>query len=93
WFLQSLSPVFSLYFTAKIDCGSRKPPTVSTGRAKKTNPIHFCLVALFLCGFPSIAFANQPNIILILADDLGYGDVGCYNPESKVATPHLDRLA
>jgi arylsulfatase A len=35
----------------------------------------------------------KPNIIVILADDLGYGDVGCYNSESKVATPNLDRLA
>lgn len=35
----------------------------------------------------------NPNILFILADDLGYGDVGCYNAESKVATPNLDRLA
>ena len=44
-----------------------------------------------LCGFS--ATAAQPNILLILADDLGYGDVRCYNDQSKVATPHLDRLA
>ncbi len=37
--------------------------------------------------------ARRPNIVFILADDLGYGDVGCYNPESKVPTPNIDRLA
>ncbi len=37
--------------------------------------------------------APLPNILFILADDLGYGDVGCYNSQSKVATPYLDQLA
>jgi arylsulfatase A-like enzyme len=34
-----------------------------------------------------------PNIVLILLDDLGYGDPACYHPGSKIATPHIDRLA
>ena len=39
------------------------------------------------------AHRQRPNILLILADDLGYGDIGCYNRESKVPTPNLDQLA
>jgi arylsulfatase A-like enzyme len=35
----------------------------------------------------------RPNLVYILADDLGYGDLGCYNRESKIPTPNLDRLA
>ena len=35
----------------------------------------------------------MPNIVLILADDLGYGDLKAYNPESKILTPNLDELA
>jgi arylsulfatase A-like enzyme len=37
--------------------------------------------------------AKKPNILFILADDFGYGDISCYNSESKVATPNLDKLA
>jgi arylsulfatase A-like enzyme len=35
----------------------------------------------------------KPNIVLILADDLGLGDVSCYNPEGKTKTPNLDKVA
>ena len=37
--------------------------------------------------------AKPPNIIFILADDIGYGDVRCFHPASKIPTPNIDRLA
>jgi arylsulfatase A-like enzyme len=42
---------------------------------------------------PSAETASFPNIVFILADDMGMGDVGAYNPASKVPTPSLDTLA
>jgi len=56
------------------------------------------LVALLLFG---IAFGTsaqaadslRPNVLLIYTDDQGYGDASCLNSESKITTPHLDRLA
>lgn len=53
------------------------------------------LVALAVLLPASLLAAAQarPNIVLILADDMGSGDLGCYNPKSKISTPHMDRLA
>ncbi len=51
---------------------------------------------LTLCCFTGAAHAasDKPNIIFILADDLGYGDVHCLNPDRcKIATPQMDQLA
>lgn len=39
------------------------------------------------------AAESQPNILIITADNLGYGDLRCFNPESLILTPNLDRLA
>jgi arylsulfatase A-like enzyme len=58
-----------------------------------------CLLALAfsfsLFGFPApvhAAESERPNIVFILADDLGYGDLGCYGADD-ISTPHLDQLA
>lgn len=41
---------------------------------------------------PTTTAADRPNIVIILADDLGYGDLGCYGARD-IGTPHLDRMA
>jgi len=56
------------------------------------------LTLLFLTPVPCLltpaSAASPPNILLIYADDLGYGDVSCYNPDrGKLNTPHIDKLA
>ena len=52
------------------------------------------LAARCAVGAPARATASRrPNIVFILADDMGYGDVRRYNPEGQIPTPRLDRLA
>ena len=55
-----------------------------------------CLIVLLMIGSSatkSYADVRRPNILFILADDLGYGDVRCLNPNGKIPTLNLDRLA
>ena len=54
--------------------------------------VRFWLIIVLLLGACQAA-PELPNVVVILADDLGYGDIERYNPESKIPTPNLNRLA
>ena len=50
-------------------------------------------LAFASCGGAADPPARGPNVVLIFADDLGYGDIGSFNPECPFRTPNLDRMA
>lgn len=66
----------------------------------KRTTAKYCIMASTVCALLSsvtsvqaIGSSTFPNIIYILADDMGYGDVSALNPDSKIRTPNIDRLA
>lgn len=58
----------------------------------RTGPLIAGAAGIGGCHVSRLATARSPNIVLIMADDLGYGDVGCYGCED-IRTPNIDRIA
>lgn len=52
----------------------------------------FKYIIVFLCAASTVSASTKPNIIIFLADDLGYGDLGCYG-HPIIQTPNIDALA
>src|SRR5690349_6023107 len=50
------------------------------------------LFALLALALPGLAADRPPNVVILFADDMGYGDAGCYG-NTKIKTPNIDRLA
>jgi arylsulfatase A len=54
---------------------------------------HLILMSAASCTEKEAQFSQLPNILFILVDDLGYGDVACYNSDSRIPTPNIDQMA
>ena len=53
---------------------------------------HLSLTLTIALAVSTMSAAELPNIVVILADDFGVGDIPAHYPDNKIATPHLDRL-
>lgn len=80
---------------------SRQPYGVGFKCLEKTSRRHSMFLVrcsallLILSGFveAKVKEARSPNVTLIMADDLGFGDLSCYNRDSAIQTPNIDRIA
>ncbi|MBA4016496.1 MAG: arylsulfatase [Pirellula sp.] len=101
WSNRTLRPRFGCRGVTRCLCATRRRRYRTHRQDSKAAPAHckamkLLLRLLILCfslSSAKAADAQKPNILIILVDDMGYGDPRCFNPDSKIVTPHIDKLA
>lgn len=91
-----LPGMFTSWFRSSGMAGSGRPAAWQGRlRVRRFGRLGWLAVGMAVLGFGVVVgrAGERPNVLLILLDDMGYGDPGCYNPRSRIATPHIDRLA
>jgi arylsulfatase A len=66
--------------------------SIPAPRLARAGKLFWILASLIGCGSVQAGDVRSPNLVILIADDLGYGDLGCYG-HPTIRTPHLDRMA
>ena len=74
-----------------LACGNRLRER-HVGQCRRLTAVMLLIAWISGIGSAPVEAAERPNIVFILADDLGWGELGCYG-QTKIRTPHIDRLA
>ncbi len=82
--------LFATQYRDQMELVIRRLARLITRMQKSLQSLACVLVAWIATA--AVSAADQPNIVYILADDMGYGDIQALNPQGKIATPHLDAL-
>ena len=100
---KNASKVNVIVSSSPMALANRVPSVMSYQQKKCLSSLTFMfplILTLMVCfgsvraGESSRETVRNPNVVFIMADDLGYGDVQCLNPErGKIETPHIDQLA
>jgi arylsulfatase A len=81
------------YFSPQSSLKNFRPNAFQIAHQRFFSLLSCVSLIVICCVANALGADGPPHIVIILVDDMGYGDPGCYNPDSQILTPHIDSLA